>query len=179
MNSLSHSDPQPITMTSQLVRLFTNFITLISSLLFALLRVVSIEHLQRCDIPAGNAYPSVHLVPSLFGTCLCSNCKNISPELAVSFSWLFTLNIGTFSVLLVKYTTQKKFRITYYIIFVHTILNSRRYSWRKGNYMKLSKQHQWACESTSSNFQDDLTGFFCLENPKIRVYPKILRKVGV
>ena len=26
------------------------------------------------------------------------------------------------------YTTQKKFRITYYIIFVHTILNSRSYA---------------------------------------------------
>ena len=36
--------------------------------------------------------------------------------------------------------------------------------------MKLSKQHQWACESTSTNFQDDST--VILENTKIRVYPK-------
>ena len=71
------------------------------------------------------------------------------------------------------YTTQKKFRITYYIIFVHTILNSRSYAWRDRNSMKLSRLHQWACESTSTNFQDDLTA--SLENPKNRIFPKILR----
>ena len=71
------------------------------------------------------------------------------------------------------YTTQKKFRITYYIIFVHTILNSHSYAWRKRNCMKLSRLHQWACESTSTNFQDDLTA--SLENPKNRIFPKILR----
>ena len=37
---------------------------------------------------------------------------------------------------------SKKFRITYYIIFVHTILNSRSYAWRERNCMKLSRQHQ-------------------------------------
>ena len=41
--------------------------------------------------------------------------------------------------------------------------------------MKLSIQHQWACESISTNFQDDLTAI--LENLEIRVFPKILRKV--
>ena len=55
------------------------------------------------------------------------------------------------------------------------ILNSRSYSGREGNCMKLSLQHKWAYESTSTNFQDDLT--VILENPKIRVFPKILRKV--
>ena len=40
--------------------------------------------------------------------------------------------------------------------------------------MKLSIQHHWACESTSTNFQEDLT--FILENPKICIFPKILRK---
>ena len=68
------------------------------------------------------------------------------------------------------YTTQKKFRITYYIIFVHTILNSHSYAWRERKCMKLSGLHQWACESTSTNFQDDLTA--CLENPKIAFFPK-------
>ena len=82
----------------------------------------------------------------------------------------------------------KKFRITHYIIFVHKTLNSRSYSGRYGNGMKRPKQHQWACESTSTNFQAksevprdvrnskvDLT--FILEHPKIRVFTKILRKV--
>ena len=73
----------------------------------------------------------------------------------------------------ISYTTQKKFRITYYILFVHTILNSHSYAWRERNCMKLSRLHQWACESTSTNFQDDLTA--SLENQKNRIFPKILR----
>ena len=76
---------------------------------------------------------------------------------------------------MINYTTQKKFRITYYIIFVHAILNSRSYAWRERHCMKLSRQHQYECESTSTNFQDDLT--VILENPQNRVFPKILRKV--
>ena len=54
------------------------------------------------------------------------------------------------------------------------ILNSHSYSGREGNFKKLSKQQQWACERASTNFQDDLT--IILENPKIHVFPKILRK---
>ena len=73
------------------------------------------------------------------------------------------------------YTTQKKFRITYYIIIVHTILNFRSNAWRERNCMKLSGQYQLACKSTSPNFQDDLA--VILENPQNRVFPKILRKV--
>ena len=37
-------------------------------------------------------------------------------------------------------------------------------------------KHQWGCESTSTNFQEDLT--VTLENPKIRVFPKNWRKVN-
>ena len=42
-----------------------------------------------------------------------------------------------------------------YIIFVHTILNSRSYSGRDGNIMKLSRQIQWVYENMSTNFQED------------------------
>ena len=46
-----------------------------------------------CGMPAGNAYPSGHLVPSpLFGTCLCSNCWDQIPRTCHVFTWLFTLN---------------------------------------------------------------------------------------
>ena len=56
----------------------------------------------------------------------------------------------------------KKLRISHYMyITVHKILKLR--------------QLFWACESTSTNFQDYVT--IILENPKIRVFPKILRKV--
>ena len=47
-----------------------------------------------CGIPAGNAYPSGHLVPSpLLGTCLCSNCWDQFPRTCRVFSRLFTLEI--------------------------------------------------------------------------------------
>ena len=71
------------------------------------------------------------------------------------------------------YTTQKKFRITYYIFFVLAILNPCSYFERDGNCTKLAQYYQWAYGNTSTNFQDDLT--FILENCKIRVFPKILR----
>ena len=58
------------------------------------------------------------------------------------------------------YTTQKKSRITYYIIFVLAILNLCSYFERAGTCIQLSKHYQWACNSTSINFQDDLTVIF-------------------
>ena len=52
-----HSDHWP-TVTSQPIRLSTNVITLIPTLTFIELWVVSMEHLQRMCMPAGNAYIS-------------------------------------------------------------------------------------------------------------------------
>ena len=44
-------------------------------------------------MPAGNAYPSGHLVPSPhFGTCLCSNCWDQIPRTCRDFTRLFTSN---------------------------------------------------------------------------------------
>ena len=46
-----------------------------------------------CGMPAGNAYPSGHLVPSpFFETCLCSNCLDQIPRTCHVFTRLFTLN---------------------------------------------------------------------------------------
>ena len=68
--------------------------TLIPSLTFTELRVVSMEHLQWCAMPA---YPSGHLVPSpLLGTYLCSNCWNQLSRACSVFFRLFTLNIPRF-----------------------------------------------------------------------------------
>ena len=45
-NVMRHSDPRPVTVTSQLIRLFTKSMTLIPNLTITELRVVSMEHLQ-------------------------------------------------------------------------------------------------------------------------------------
>ena len=46
-----------------------------------------------CGMPAGNACPSGHLVPSPhFGTCLCSNCWDQIPRTCHVFTRLFTSN---------------------------------------------------------------------------------------
>ena len=66
------------------------------------------------------------------------------------------------------YTTQKKFRITYYILYVLANLNPSSYFERDGNCNKLSQYYQRACGSTSMNFQDNLT--VILENRKNRVF---------
>ena len=46
-----------------------------------------------CGMPAGNAYPSGHLVPSPFlGPCLCSNCWDQIPRTCHFFTRFFTSN---------------------------------------------------------------------------------------
>ena len=58
-----HSDPWP-TLTSQPIRLSTNFMTLIPSLTFTDYEWFPRSICNGCGMPAGNAYPSGHLVPS-------------------------------------------------------------------------------------------------------------------
>ena len=53
-------------MTSQPIRLSTNFMTLIPSLTFTDYEWFPWSICNGCGMPAGNAYPSGHLVPSLF-----------------------------------------------------------------------------------------------------------------
>ena len=77
----------PLT-TSQLIRLSTYFGSLIPSLIFTELRVVSMEPLQRVYMPSGNAYnhmfPSGYLFAPLFWDLLMI-VETSFPELAVSF----------------------------------------------------------------------------------------------
>ena len=52
-----------------------------------------------CGMPAGNAYPSGHLVPSPhFGTCLCSNCWDQIPRTSHVFTRLFISNTPWYSL---------------------------------------------------------------------------------
>ena len=58
-----HSDPWP-TVTSQPIRLSTNFMTLIPSLTLIDYEWFPWSICNGCGMPAGNAYPSGHLVQS-------------------------------------------------------------------------------------------------------------------
>ena len=99
-----HADPWP-TVTSQPIRLSINFMTLIPSLTFTELWVVSMEHLQRVLHASRERLPfrtpgSV----TLFGTCLYSNCCDQIPQTCHVFTRLFTLNtLCTFSILLLRH----------------------------------------------------------------------------
>ena len=87
-----HSDPRP-TVTSQTIRLSTNFMTFIPSLTFTELWVVSMEHLQRVWLASRERLPfrTPGSVP-LFGICLSSNCWDQIPRTCHVFTRLFTLN---------------------------------------------------------------------------------------
>ena len=80
-----------------------------------------------CGMPAGNAYPSGHLVPCpLFGTWLCSNCWDQIALTCRVFTRLLTLNTPRYfrfclvitkcnidsgiNILISIYTTQKEFK---------------------------------------------------------------------
>ena len=87
-----HSDPWP-TVTSLPIRLSTNFMTLIPSLTFTELWVVSMEHLQRVWLASRERLPfrTPGSVPH-FGTCQCSNCWDQIPRTCHVFTRLFTSN---------------------------------------------------------------------------------------
>ena len=77
-------------MTSQRIRPFTNFMTMIPSLTFTELRDVSMEHLQR-DVACQQetlVNPSGHLLPSLWDLIM----PRVSPTYRV-LSWVFDLYI--------------------------------------------------------------------------------------
>ena len=87
-----HSDPWPI-VTSQPIRLSTNFMTLIPNLTFADYEWFPWSICNGCGMPAGNTYPSGHLVPSHHcGTCLCSNCWDQITRTCHVFTRLFISN---------------------------------------------------------------------------------------
>ena len=99
-------------MTSLPTRLSTNYMTLIPSKTYIELLVVSMEHLQRVWHASRKRWPSRTLGSFiLFRTCLCSNCWDHFPELAVSFlgfsPWI---SLGTLPILL-SILIQGKHRI--------------------------------------------------------------------
>ena len=102
-NVKRHSDPWPVTVTSQPIRL--------SPISWPWYRAWSSPNYEcfrwsickGCGMPAGNAYPSGHLVPSpFFGTCLCSNCLDQFSRTCRVFSLDFSpwIPLGIFLILL-------------------------------------------------------------------------------
>ena len=68
-NAKWHSDSWPVIVTSQPIRLSTNFMTLIPSLTFHELRVVSMEHFQRACQQGTLTFPDIWFPPP-FGDLL-------------------------------------------------------------------------------------------------------------
>ena len=77
-------------MTSQPIRLSTNFITLIPSLTFTVYKWFPWSICNGCGMSAGNAYPSEHLVSSLIMGL--ANCWERFSRTCRVFSQLLTLN---------------------------------------------------------------------------------------
>ena len=96
-----HSDPWP-TVTSQPIRLSINFMTLIPSLTFTDYEWFPWSICNGCGMPAGNAYPSGHLVPSpILGLANAPIVETKFLELAMSLlDFSPRIPLGTFSILL-------------------------------------------------------------------------------
>ena len=95
-----HSDPWP-TVTSHPIRLSTNFMTLIPSLNFTDYEWFPWSICNGCGMPAGNAYPSGHLVPSpILGLADAPIVETKFLELAMSLlDFSPRIPLGTFSIL--------------------------------------------------------------------------------
>ena len=96
-----HSDPWP-TVTSQPIRLSTNFMTFIPSLNFTDYEWFPWSICNGCGMPAGNAYPSGHLVPSpIVGLACAPIVETRFLELAMSLlDFSPRMPLGTFWFLL-------------------------------------------------------------------------------
>ena len=88
-------------MTSQPIRLSTNFMTLIPSLTFTDYEWFPWSICNGCGMPAGNAYPSGHLVPSpILGLASAPIVETKFLELAMSLlDSSPRVPLGTFSIL--------------------------------------------------------------------------------
>ena len=89
-------------MTSQPIRLSTNFMTLIPSLTFTDYEWFPWSICNGCGMPAGNSYPSGHLVPSpILGLANAPIVETKFLELAMSLlDFSPRIPLGTFSILL-------------------------------------------------------------------------------
>ena len=88
-------------MTSQPIRLSTNFMTFIPSLTFTDYEWFPWSICNGCGMPSGNAYPSRHLVPSpLVGLACVPIVETRFLELAMSLiDFSPQIPLGTFSIL--------------------------------------------------------------------------------
>ena len=101
-------------MTSQPIRLSTNFMTLIPSLTFTDYEWFPWSICNGCGMPAGNAYPSGHLVPSpILGLANAPIVETKFLEFAMSLlDSSPRIPLGTFSILLqTEITCHPKFWI--------------------------------------------------------------------
>ena len=140
-------------MTSQPIRLSTNFMTLIPSLTFTDYEWFPWSICNGCGMPAGNAYPSGHLVPSpILGLANAPIVETKFLELAMSLL-VFSprIPLGTFSILLIIFETD----FTHVILVFHScvrqilllsdmalcLLRIRPYDSFHGRF--LCYQHRW------------------------------------
>ena len=116
-----HSDPWP-TVTSQPIRLSTNFMTLIPGLTFTDYEWFQWSICNGCGMPAGNAYPSGHLVPSpILGLADAPIVETKFLELAMSLlDFSPRIPLGTFSIL--PFTHVYKF-YEMYLFFIILFVN--------------------------------------------------------
>ena len=123
-----HSDPWP-TVTSQPIRLSTNFMTLIPSLTFTDYEWFPWSICNGSGMPAGNAYPSGHLVPSpIVGLACAPIVETRFLELAMSlFDFSPRIPLDTFSILLRKPRSTVWFLFEYYSTAV--MLKCHRITW--------------------------------------------------
>ena len=98
-------------MTSQPIRLSTNFMTLIPSLTFTDYEWFPWSLCNGCGMPAGNAYPSGHLVPSpIVGLACAPIVETRFLKLAMSLlDFSPRIPLGTFSSLLLSHECSMSF----------------------------------------------------------------------
>ena len=124
-----HSDPWP-TVTSHPIWLSTNFMTLIPSLTSTDNEWFPWSICNGCGMPAGNAYPSGHLVPSpIVGLACAPIVETGFLDLAMSLlGFLPRIPLGIFLILLYASYFQTVHYFDVYAITKHKVIDSYQLS---------------------------------------------------
>ena len=146
----------------QPIRLSTNFMTLIPSLAFTDYEWFPWNICNGCGMPAGNAYPSGHLVPShIVGLACAPFVETRFLELAISLlDFSPRIPLASFSILLDKFHSNRRqlLSLGFYVYFWTIVYNGVYIPLYSCFYLAIVPV-TWFCLATSEFDSEQGTGY--------------------
>ena len=135
-----HSEARPVTVSSQPIRPYTGFITLIPILTFTELREVSMAHLQRARHPIMIRLILWRPGSVTFGSCVFSHCWNYFPKTCLDCLDFCTSDIRWYFLSILPLSYCRKCVIIY-IYLLHNIKSNVFLSYAIDTKIEKTRMH--------------------------------------